>query len=139
MTVIVCDASLVATILMPDEWNERVPVVAAALGAAELWVPAHFALEIISLLATAERGGRIARDDRLRCLAEARASGVSVDPRSSRPSTTIGDIALAASISVYDAAYLELAVRRAATLGTNDRRLIAAARARGVPVLTTRP
>lgn len=39
------------------------------------------------------------------------------------------------SLSSYDAAYLELAMRQGLPLATNDRKLIAAARRVGVPIL----
>jgi predicted nucleic acid-binding protein len=39
------------------------------------------------------------------------------------------------NLSAYDATYLELAMHRAATLATFDRKLTAAARAAGVRVL----
>ena len=39
-------------------------------------------------------------------------------------------------LTVYDAAYLELAMRRGATLATDDRTLSRAATAAGVPLLS---
>ena len=139
MITVVCDASILAAILLPDEWTERVPIVARELAAAELWAPAHFALEIASVLVSAERRSRIDRIERLRCLTEAQAAGVLIDPLSSIPSAEITDLALRLGLSVYDAAYLELAIRKAAVIATNDRRLIAAARDHGLDLLTTMP
>ena len=45
---------------------------------------------------------------------------------------TIAELALASKLSFYDAAYLELALRRGAGLATLDKKLRAAATARGV-------
>jgi predicted nucleic acid-binding protein len=44
------------------------------------------------------------------------------------------DLARTYGLTAYDATYLELAMRRAATLATFDRKLAAAARAAGVRV-----
>jgi predicted nucleic acid-binding protein len=48
-------------------------------------------------------------------------------------------LAATQSISAYDAAYLELALRRSLTLVSLDAQLIAAARGLGHPVLTAAP
>ena len=46
------------------------------------------------------------------------------------------ELAAEFGLTVYDAAYLELALRREATLATADRALAAASRQAGVPLLT---
>ncbi len=137
MTVVVCDASLIATLLLSDEWTTAVPHIAATLEAAETCAPAHFALEIGSLLLAAERRGRIDRNERLTLLNDARLAVGEIDPASLVPSSAITDLAAGAGLSVYDAAYLDLALRRAATVATNDRKLIAAAAQRGLPIITS--
>ncbi len=53
-------------------------------------------------------------------------------------SQTIFKLAMATGLAAYDAVCLELALRLGATLATNDDALLAAARERGVPILTTR-
>lgn len=44
-------------------------------------------------------------------------------------------IAMAHNLTIYDAAYLELAIRRSLPLATLDRKLARAARAEGVEVI----
>ena len=110
-----------------------------ALRNAEVWAPAHLPIEIGSLLVSAERRGRIDRTERLAFLEASRQFFELLDDVSSGPSAVITDLAIESGLSVYDAAYLEIAVRRSAVLATNDRKLIAAAIARGVAVISTQP
>ncbi len=139
MTVVVCNALLMANPRLVAEWTSAVPAVAAQVKAGDMCAPAHFPLETGSLLAAVERQGWIGAEERRRCLDDARIAVTDIDPALQAPSPTITDLAAATRLSVDDAAYLELALRRGASLATNDGRLITAARARGVPVLTIRP
>lgn len=139
MTLIVVDASITAAIILLDEATERDPLLRAAFRQAVLHVPAHWATEMVSLLLKAERRGRVTREERDAHLDEAgaiMANGV-IEP-ATLPRVTM-DLAAETGLTAYDAAYLELALRLGASLATNDGDLIDAARARGVPVLTTRP
>jgi predicted nucleic acid-binding protein len=59
-----------------------------------------------------------------------------VDHETSRAAfTTISDLAAKHTLSVYDAAYLELARRKSMSLGSRDEALRAAARKSGIKVL----
>jgi len=75
---------------------------------------------------------------RLRCFAEVDLLLAAGNVAGAAHSREIFDLAIAANLTAYDAVYLDLAIRLDATLATNDDALIAAARARGLPVLTTR-
>lgn len=139
MSRYVCDASVIASFILPDEWTSLVPEVMAELRIGEVWAPAHLPIEIVSLLVSAERRGRIDRPQRLAFLEESRRFIELLDAVSSGPSIEIAELAIATGLSVYDAAYLEIAQRRQADLATNDRKLIAAAANRGVTTLSTFP
>ena len=139
MTLIVVDASIIAAVILLDEASERDDAVRAAFGQATLHVPAHWAIEMTSLLLKAERRGRVTSAERNAHLDEAGAilsSGI-LEPAALSHVTM--EIAADAGLTAYDAAYLELALRLDASLASNDGDLIAAARARGVPILTTLP
>jgi len=58
-------------------------------------------------------------------------------PDESTPVTTLDRLAATHGLSAYDAAYLELALRRSLTLVSLDARLVAAAHAIGHPVMTS--
>lgn len=139
MTRVIVDASITAALILADEASDRDPQVRDALLAGELVVPAHWPVEIASLLLKHQRRGRITADERDDYLDKigAMLAGVDVVPATLSSSTIA--LALASHLSAHDAAYLELALQRAATLATNDDELIAVATAHGVPILTTRP
>lgn len=126
----VVDASVSAAWFLP---NEATPFTEAALQAtatSEVWVPALWLLEIGNLLLRAQRRKRINDAKRRELVAAAGALRLRVD----REPVAIGTIdALAArhGLSAYDAAYLELALRRALPLATLDARLLAALPAAG--------
>jgi predicted nucleic acid-binding protein len=137
LTLAVLDASLVAAILLPDEWTEATTRLQRQLDGATLHVPAHWAVEIGSLLTMAKRRGRITDADRIDYIAMAKAFDPVVDEVSLRRSVEITDLALETGLSVYDAAYLELAMRLGTALATNDRALAAAGRARNITIWST--
>lgn len=83
-----------------------------------------------------ERRGNLNRSDRER--ASRVIAGLPIDIRAFDPERVrakLAPLAARAGQTVYDAAYLDLAVESGAALTTLDRRLIAAALAEGVQVL----
>jgi predicted nucleic acid-binding protein len=98
-------------------------------------VPGLWHLEVCNVLLQAEKRGRISRDDVARRLGLIADLPISVDQetaaRSLRETLTL---ARAEQLTTYDAAYLELALRRALPLMTKDGALAAAAQRRGVAV-----
>ena len=99
-------------------------------------VAAHWALEVGNTLLMAERR-------RLSTVAESRhflaildALPIEADQETiSRASTASMTLARAQGLTLYDSAYLELAMRRNLPLATVDKQLRAAARKTGVPCL----
>ena len=85
----------------------------------------------------AERQGRITRQVRGEILDDLRHLVVLVDAATSEHAwseiLSLGD---RHGLTVYDAAYLELALRTGTTLASHDKQLIGAARKQGVAVLT---
>lgn len=97
----------------------------------DVWVPALWVLEMSNLLLNAQRRRRITADKRRELAASASALRMKVDrePLSLR---ALDDIAAEHGLSAYDAAYLELALRRSLPLMTQDEALIAAMDKAGV-------
>lgn len=137
MTVAVLDASLAIGILLEDEWTEAVPSVQQELHAADLHVPAHWGVEIASMLVSAQRRKRITPDDCRFYLSVVSQLPFTADQESALPSQRIASLAIEAGLSVYDAAYLDLALRTNGSLASNDRALIAAGRKHGLNIITT--
>lgn len=129
---LVVDASFILAIAL----NEEAPAESAQLfdimardGA---WVPPIWRYEVANALAVAARRGRIQSAMPSLILADIARLPIHEDPDCAEVAWS-GTLALATQhgLSVYDASYLELAVRRQAWLATNDRALAAAAQAEG--------
>jgi predicted nucleic acid-binding protein len=136
----VVDASVSAAWFLPDEANPATEAALQATSTHDVWVPALWLLEVSNLLLQAQRRKRITADKRRDLAAAAGALRIKVD-REPVPITTLDDVAARHGLSAYDAAYLELALRRGLALATQDDALIAAMTRAGVPAaaLTTAP
>jgi predicted nucleic acid-binding protein len=115
----VVDASVSAAWFLPDEANPRTEAALLATAAQDVWVPALWLLEIGNLLLRAQRRKRIAADKRSELAKAAAALQIKVD-REPVAITTIDEMAARYGLSAYDAAYLELALRRGLPLATQD-------------------
>lgn len=131
----VIDASVTMPWFFPDEATPFTEGLLDALGAQVLWAPSLWVLECTNVLQNALRRKRIHANRRAEIAVELSALPVRLDPeppdfvRLDRLASTHG-------LSAYDAAYLELALRRSLILVSLDARLIAAANALGHPVLS---
>ena len=92
--------------------------------------PRIFWYEIRNVLVRAERRGRIDREGTMRFLGRLRELQLEMDDRHVEVETL--DLAHRHRLTFYDAAYLETAVRRQATLATLDEELDAAAQMENV-------
>ena len=88
------------------------------------------------MLLVATRRGRITEDDWPRIRDDLQALPIDVDPEScDRVLDTVLPIANEHELSVYDAIYLELALRLGLPLATLDKKLIAAGKTVGVEII----
>jgi len=133
MRAFVTDASVSAAWFLPDEATPATEAALQATAVADVWVPALWLLEIGNLLLSAQRRRRITADKRRELAAAAAALRVKVD-REPVSITTLDELAAAYGLSAYDAAYLEVALRRRLPLATQDAALQAAMARAGVPV-----
>lgn len=130
------DASTTLGWCFADEGNEA----EAALERARLeavHVPAVWPLEVGNALVVAGRRRRLSEAEAARFLALLAALSIEVEPPppvSQLPSLLA--LARTHGISVYDASYLDLALRRGLALATLDAGLAAAARDAGAELLT---
>jgi len=112
-----------------NAWLDRVA------DGAELVVPSIWGLEIANALLVLQRRRVIVAADRDAALRLVRALPTVLDhDGSSRALTDLSEIAARESLSVYDASYLELALRRNLPLACRDGALQKAARRLGVRI-----
>ena len=135
---ITIDASAVAAWLLPDESSAAADdLYARALhGNEPFQAPALFAWETGNLLNMARRRGRITvaqAHSALRLLARAKVA-LEIVPELARVEATI-ELARRNELTVYDASYLEQALRTGAQLATKDMQLRRCALKAGVPCL----
>jgi len=133
---LVLDSSVALTWIYADEGDEQTESVLQRVTQSEAWVPAIWRLEVANSLQQGLKRGRIDQDDRDLGLADLSRLRIRVDADTDTHawSTTLG-LSTRFTLTVYDAAYLELALRRGVPLATLDRDLRAAATAAGVPLL----
>ena len=127
----VVDASVSAAWFLPDEATPATEAMLHATATHDVWVPALWLLEVGNLLLTAQRRKRITADKRRELAAAAAALRIKVD-REAVAITALDDIAASHGLTAYDAAYLELALRRRLPLATLDDALIVAMAKAGV-------
>ena len=84
-----------------------------------------------------ERRGRISPQQVMDTLADSLALGIAIDDE--HDGSLLLDLARRHALTIYDAAYLEVAVRRSLPLATLDRRLRTAAEASGITTPGCRP
>ena len=137
MSPLVIDASMALSWLLPDEKTESsVEVQAEIPKAAGVWVAAHWHLEVANSLCMAERRKRLNAAGIAQAIALFTQLPVTVDPEThDHASAQTLSLARQHTLSVYDAAYLELALRKGATLASLDGPLRVVAKKLGVPIL----
>ena len=127
---VVVDASALAGLVLPDE---AAGDLAEVLLSCEAVAPRLLWAEIRNLLLMAERRGRIGQAEVDNALAILGSLGIGFDGEPSSDRTL--QLARRHALTVYDALYLELAVRLGAPLATADRALVRAAGSEGVAVI----
>jgi len=124
----VLDASTALSWAIQQERDALARTGAVAILSHGAIVPAIWRWEVQNALLVAERDGRITSSDIEAALQDLVALPIEID--SIGPSPTFGaelDIARRMALTLYDAAYIELALRRNSKLMTRDRKLGAAA------------
>jgi len=135
MPGIVVDASISAAWFLPDEATPLTEAALQATALGDVWVPALWLLEIGNLMLNAQRRKRITDAKRRELVAAASALRLRVD----REPVSMAELDALASrhgLTAYDAAYLELALRRSLPLATQDQALLAAMGSAGVAAPT---
>jgi|SRR5579864_2866860 len=133
---LVLDSSAALGWIYPDEDSDAATTIFGLVVESGAWVPSLWPIEVANSLQVGVRRGRIDRTFRDAALADLARLDISVDAETSNFAWT-GTLQFADrfGLTVYDAAYLELAQRRSLPLGSLDNSLCGAARTLGVPVI----
>ena len=130
---LVIDASVSLAWVFGDERHDAAWQVIERLRHEPAWVPAHFHLEVGNGLITGLRRRRLTADQTRTAIVALGALPIEVDPdTSSRAFSESWPLAARHGLTTYDAAYLELALRRRLPLATLDENLAHAAQSEGV-------
>jgi len=133
--MLVLDSSATLAWSLDDEQDYAPGLLDAVTAAETAVVPMHWLLEVANGLCMAVRRRRLALDEPILVLAHIRELPIIIDlETTSRGWQEIPALAKTHGLTVYDAAYLELAMRLDAPLATLDQELSRAARAAKVPL-----
>ena len=129
----VLDCSVAMAWLFPDEATEATERLRESLIETRAFAPSLWPVEVGNVLLTATRRGRIRVDEWPQIRVHLQALPIEIDPVSTSRTWDMSlELAHAHRLSVYDAMYLELAIRLRVPLATLDRTLRNAAQAVGI-------
>ncbi len=133
----VLDCSVALSWYFKDEATDRTNELRERIMEEQLFVPALWPLEITNALLAAYRRKRIVKNDLANILSDLRELPSEVD-RETDAMVWEHSLHLAQRhrLSIYNATYLELALRKQASIATLDKELIRASKSAGVKVLT---
>jgi predicted nucleic acid-binding protein len=133
---LVLDASLTLSWYFEDERTPAIDAILDQVAVSGAVVPSLWRIEVANGFQMAIRRNRIDRDFRDRAIRHLGLLPIVVDPETDTYVWTATlPLADRFGLTVYDAAYLELAQRRSLPLASLDKELSAAGQALGVPML----
>jgi predicted nucleic acid-binding protein len=132
----VLDASVALAWCFPDESNAYADALLPRFGDETAMVPAVWPLEVANALVVGVRRSRLTPEQLVHASRLLQELPIDVEaPLVSRTFDAMVRLATSCGISVYDAAYLELAQRLQCPLATADTRLATAAKACGLTLI----
>ncbi len=138
MTRCVLDSSVALAWVLPGEGTDATEALLDEIAADGAIASGMWPLETANVLLQAEKARRITIDERRRSLTTLAALPIHIDPdTASQAFTRTLSLAETQGLTLYDASYLELALRLALPLASLDKKLRQAASASGVALLGT--
>ena len=133
---VVIDASMMIAWLFEDEQSATTDRAFERVVAEETFAPSLWRLEVANSLWSATKRGRCDDTYARQSLERLLRLNIFTDPETEKHAWgRTRELSIQHQLSVYDAAYLELAVRRGAALATLDKALAAAGRRTGLEVM----
>lgn len=137
MTAWVIDASVMMNWYLTDEQDRQYSIsVFAALGEREILVRSLWVYEVANTLLVALRRGRIAQERIQEVLETVIDFNLRIDEVVPTSAQRLAQSGLKYGLTVYDAAYLDLALRSSSPIATKDKALLQAMRATNVQLVT---
>jgi predicted nucleic acid-binding protein len=134
--MLVVDASVTLAWIHAEERTSAINAIAERVAAEGCIVPSIWSSEIANAVVMAMRRKRMTQAGLDEALATLRRMPIKIEQTGRELAWRYAlPMAIRHKLTVYDATYLELAVRKQLPLATLDDELIAAARAEGIPVL----
>jgi predicted nucleic acid-binding protein len=131
----VLDASLALAWALPDEATDYTDAMLLRVAAGKAWVPPLWSYEMANGLLMAQRRKRLSAAQRSAFVEELLKLPIEVEQRAARAVLeTLITLAATYSLTAYDTAYLDLALRKGLPLMTQDKALRAAAAKSGVSI-----
>ncbi len=131
----VVDACMMGPLIIPDEAGELYDGLLPILSSGKTIVPGHWRLEVVNLGRMAVRKRRLSSDQLAQVMEVMAGFHLNIDAETNGQAwTRTLDLSSQHDLTVYDAAYLELAMRLDLRLVTRDGRLAKAARSESVPL-----
>ena len=133
----IVDASIAIAWVHPGQVTPETDALLTAVGqGVHTFAPALWPLEVANALLALERRKKLRAEERIAALAALRALPITLDHEiSALAFTELSQLAGELALSVYDAAYLELAIRLKLPLACKDGPLVNAAKRRRVTVI----
>ena len=133
----VLDSSLALSWVLPEEYSGRADAFLSKRSSEDtFWVPALWWYEVSNALLMAQKRNRITEADRIQMVALYALLPIQTDiPFYLEAVGRLQELALAYSLTAYDAAYLELALRKGLAIATFDQRLTQAAQKAGISAI----
>ncbi|MEA5535524.1 type II toxin-antitoxin system VapC family toxin [Crocosphaera sp. XPORK-15E] len=129
MIEFVLDCSISISWCLVDEDDDYANSILALMPDATAFVPEIWSLEVVNTLLVAERRNRITIQQTEKAINLLESLSILIDSlTSSQAFQQILTLGRSQGLASYDAAYLELALRKGLPLATNDNRLIEAAK-----------
>lgn len=136
---LVLDASATLAWIFADEDNDRAWPIIESLQQFTAFAPAHYPLEVANGLLTALRRGRLTPDQAAAAVVALATIPIEIDSETpGRIFDGIWKLAARHRLTIYDAAYLDLAIRRQLPLASLDDSLARAASSEGIALAIPR-
>lgn len=136
MSSFILDSSVALAWYLPRQQTARTDALMHRMAEKGALTTTLWPIEVANVLLIYERRGQLTTADRMSAIAFYNNAPITLDDQTAtRAWGRAFDLALAHKLTVYDAGYLELALRAGLPLATLDGALCRAATALGVPVL----
>lgn len=136
MPAFVLDSSVALAWYLPRQQTARTDALMHRMADEGALTTALWPIEVANVLLIYERRGQLTAADRTSAIAFYSSAPIALDDQTqTRAWATAYDLAFAHKLTIYDAGYLELALRAGLPLATLDSALVHAATKLGVPVL----